>query len=334
LDVKTSVKAFLVDLTTRRAAYLFIGALVLGILAIVFRFGLPWTPALIVAAYGIVLFYAEKVYMLTHSEMTNNSPYFLGFLFFLVALANTFFSYSAQTGDAQLPYLIQQLGSALFPTVVGLPFRQLLFAFSPAQADHDLFFRTLEGELRQSATEFRRSQAELVQLVKEFIEMRRGLFSEEEKAARKYVRNLEKAISLFDESLSNYPAIISSTLSNCSQSLHGLKEKLRELTQAAEHIPPQQFADILAQFDSVKTGACGLASELASLKSTAEQLQALAGSAPASLNAQLISANLAFDEIGKDLRNKTANIQADLTAIDRVLTDFVTVAQTRIEAIR
>jgi hypothetical protein len=329
-----TVKNYLLNLTTRRAADLFFAALVLGIIFILSGFGLPWTPGIVVAAYGSVLLYAEKVCLVSNTEMTNNSPYFLGFLFFLVALASTFNSFSVQASDSQLQYIIRQLGSALFPTIVGLPFRQVLFAYSTSQADQDLFFRTLEDELRRSATEFRRSQAELVQLVQEFVEMRRGLFSEEEKASRRYVQNLEKAIALFDTSLSDYPIVISSTLSSCAQSLQGLKEKLRELSQAAEHTDPRQLSDIVAQFDSVKTSAGGLAGELSNLKSTVEHLRALAEGVPATINERLVSAGVDLDRVRSDLRGKIGSIQSDLTAIDKVLTDFVVVAQGRIEAIR
>jgi hypothetical protein len=329
-----TIKTYLVNLTTRRAASLFFGGLLIGVICILSGFGLPWSPGIVVAAYGCVLWYAEKVCLVSHTEMTNNSPYFLGFLFFLVALANTFHSFSVQASDLQLQYVIRQLGSALIPTIVGLPFRQLLFAYSASQADQDLFFRTLEDELRRSATEFRRSQTELVQLVQEFVEMRRGLFSEEEKASRRYVHNLEKAIALFDTTLSDYPIVISSTLSSCAQSVSGLKEKLRELSQAVEHTDPRQLSDIVAQFASVKTSAGGLAGELANLKSTVEHLRALAETVPAGIKDQLASAKVDLDGVRADLRDKVASIQSDLTAIDKVLTDFVIVAQGRIEAIR
>jgi predicted nucleic acid-binding Zn-ribbon protein len=164
--------------------------------------------------------------------------------------------------------------------------------------------------------------------------MRRGLFSEEEKASRRYVHNLEKAIALFDTSLSDYPIVISSTLSSCAQSVHDLKEKLRELSQAAEHTDPRQLSDIVAQFDSVKSNAGSLAGELSSLKSTVEHLRALAEGVPAGIKEQLVSAKVDIDEVRWDLRTKVASIQSDLTAIDKVLTDFVVVAQGRIEAIR
>ena len=329
-----SVRNYLLNLTTKRAAHLFFASLVLGGACIVLGFGLPWTPALVVVAYGLVLWYAEKAFRVSHSEMTNNSPYFLGFLFFLVALAKTFSSFSVQSSDAQLEYVVRQLGAALFPTIVGLPFRQVLFAYSATQADQDLFFRTLEDELRQSATEFRRSQAELVQLVQEFVQLRKGLFSEEEKAARKYIRNLENAVALFDASLSDYPTMISSTLSNCAQSMNGLKDKLRELTQAADHMQPHQLSDMVAQFEGVKRSAGGLAAELSSLKETTETLRTMAGGMPAEIKVHLLSANADLDEVRADLRTKVASIQSDLSDIDKVLTDFVTVAQRHIETIR
>jgi hypothetical protein len=329
-----SVKNYLLNLTTKRAAHLFFVSLFLGGACIALGLGLPWTPAIVVFAYGSVLWYVEKAFRVSHTEMTNNSPYFLGFLFFLGALAKTFSSFSVQSGDSQLEYVVRQLGAGLFPTIVGLPFRQVLFAYSNTQADQDLFFRTLEDELRQSATEFRRSQAELVQLVQEFVQMRKGLFAEEEKAARKYVRNLENAIALFDASLSDYPAMISSTLSNCAQSMSGLKEKLRELTQAAEHMKPHQLSDMVAQFEGVKISAGGLAGELSALKGTMESLRTTAAGLPADIKVHLLSANADLDEVRADLRTKVANIQSDLSAIDKVLTDFVTVAQRHIEAIR
>ena len=329
-----TIKTYLLNLTTRRAVIMFLAAFGLGLISIVFGFGLPWVPAIIVAIYGSILLYAEKEYLVSLSEMTSNSPYFLGFLFFLIALAKTFHTFSVEATDTQLQDVIRQFGSALFPTIVGLPFRQLLFAYSASQADQDLFFRTLEEELRQSAAEFRRSQVELVQLVHEFVEMRRGLFSEEEKAARRYIHNLEKAIALFDTSLSDYPIAISSTLSSCAQSLHELKEKLLELNQAAEHTHPRQLSDMVAHFDSVKTSAGSLAGELINLKSTVELLRALAEKVPPSIKEQLVSTKVDLDEARSDLRVKIASIQSDLTAIDKVLTDFVIVAQERIEDIR
>jgi hypothetical protein len=308
--------------------------LILGGASIQAELALPWTPGLIVAAYGGVLLYSEMACGVTHAEMTNNSPYFLGFIFFLFSLLTTFRNFSSHGADAQFDYIVRQLGTALLPTIVGLPLRQLLFAHGPSQADQDLFFRTLEDELRRGASEFRRSQAELVQLVQQFVEMRKGLFSEEEKAARDYVHTLERAIGMFQESLANYPSVISTALSACAQSVHALKEKLRELNQAAQQTEPNQLSNMIAQFESVKASAGTLAGELSELRKTVEQLRLLAGAVPGTIKEQLASVKVDVDQVRSELIVKVATIQSDLTAIDKVLSDFVAVAQVRIEAMR
>jgi hypothetical protein len=284
--------------------------------------------------------------------MTNNSPYFLGFLLFLVSLFTTFSRLSMDAADLQVGFIIRQLGAALLTTIVGLPFRQLLFAYSPAQADQDLFFRTLEEELRRSATEFKRSQAELVTLVQEFIEVRKTLFGDEEKASRRYVRNLEKAAALFEQDLTNYPTVISSAISACAESVSALMEKLRELAQATANADGKQISAMIAQFDAIKTGATTLSQELGNLRLSVEQLRSSSATLPAVVKQHLEAAKSDFDAaraavkmqlgmaksdfevVRTELSSKVGTIQNDIEAIDRLLTDFVAVIRERIEAFR
>lgn len=347
-----SVKKYLLNLTTRRAAHLFIASLLLGSAAIWFNFALPWLPALIVAIYGSVLLYTTKVYIISHSEMTNNSPYFLGFLLFLVSLVRTFTGISIEGADVQLGFIIRQLGSALATTIVGLPFRQLLFAYSPAQADQDLFFRTLEEELRRSATEFKRSQAELVQLLQEFVEARKSLFSDEEKASRRYVKSLERAISLFDDDLTNYPKVIAGAISASAQSASTLMDKLRELAQAVSNTDSTQITAAIEQFESIRTSAVSLSEELRNLRGSVKELQNSAGELPAAVQRHLQEAKLDFDAARVDIREqlygakndlasvrgelleKIKTIQSDIDQIDKLLTDFANLTQERIASIR
>lgn len=327
-------KEYFLDLTTRRAAHLFMVAFAAGLASIIWQIGLPWVPPLVVVVYGGLLVYAAKKYSVPHAEMTNNSPYFLGFLFFLVSLLRTFSTFSESTGGIDMGSAIRQLGSALWSTIVGLPLRQLLFAYSPAQADQDVFFRTLEEEIRRSASEFRRSQTELLQLLKEFCELRRTLFSEEEEAARKYVRALEKSIALFEENLTNYPTIIAAALNKCSQSLSTLKEKLRELAQAAESIDVRDLNAIVTEFQNVKSHSAKLAVELSSLQVAVQQLRTSAGELPGTIREHLQSARSDFDTVRNELRKRIDLIEADISQVDKVLTEFVDVAKDRIEAIK
>jgi hypothetical protein len=324
-------RTYLVNLTSRRAVILFLISLACGTLFIVADIGLPWTPALVVCAYGAVLLYCAKVLLVPHSEMTNNSPYFLGFLFFLISLLRTFWSVSSLSDDLQLGPMVHQLGGALLSTVAGLPFRQLLFAYSPSQAEQDIFFRTLEEELRRSATEFKRSQVELIQLIQEFVEARKVSFSEEEKASQHYIKSLEQAVGLFEQSAATYPAVISSALSTCAQSLQVLQEKTRALSQAAQTLAPEQISGIVTEFAAVRETSASLARDLGGLQIAVVQLKQLAAGLPEGM---LRGAQQEFDEVRRQMRRRVDEIQVDLSAIDKVLNDFVALTQERIGVVR
>jgi len=142
-------REFLLNLTARRAFWLFLVCFTAGAGAILFNFWLPWIPCLAVVAYGAALLYSAVALQVSHSESTNNSPYFLGFVFFLASLLRAFYSASFE-GEGQLDLVIHQLGVALLTTVVALPIRQALFAFSPSQTDEDLFYRSSGEALRNS----------------------------------------------------------------------------------------------------------------------------------------------------------------------------------------
>ena len=215
-------------------------------------------------------------------------------------------------------------------TVVGLPFRQLLFAYSPAQADQDLFFHSLEQELRRSATEFKRSQAELVQLVQEFVEARKGLFHDEEQASRRYVRNLEKTVELFDDTLNKYPELIKSALSHCAQSLLALAEKSAELSRSAQSLTTQPFADLVTQFATVRDRTSEMAEEIVKLQQSLNQINIVASELPESVSNQARIAAVTFDQLHNALRDQLQVIKNDVSAIDGVLTDFAELMQERI----
>lgn len=327
------VRTYLVNLTSRRAVVLFIISLVLGSFFIGAGIGLPWTPALVVAIYGSVLLYCAKVLLVPHSEMTNNSPYFMGFLFFLISLLRTFWTVSL-VNDQDLALIVHSLGAALMATVIGLPFRQLLFAYSPSQAEQDIFFRTLEEELRRSATEFKRSQVELIALIKEFVEARQGLFADEEKASRKYIRSLEKAIGLFDESAANYPATISSALASCTQSLTLLQEKSLDLSRAAQTLTPDHITGIVAQFKAVRDQSGDLTEGLGLLRTAVLELERSTAALPDRVSEHLSGVQLDFDKVRMHLRQRVEAIESDVTAIDKVLTDFTILMQERVDAAR
>jgi methyl-accepting chemotaxis protein len=358
-------RAYLVGLTTRQAFGLFSLSLAIGATSIVFNFGVPWVPALAVLIYGSILLISLIKYQVQHSEATINSPYFLGFVLFLLSLFITFRSIALDSDAPQLDLITRQLGSALLTTIIGLPIRQALMALGRTQADQDLFFRTLEDELRQSATEFRKAQTELAQIIRELSESRRVLLTDERKAVSRYVASLRKATEFLDGTVGQYPAVLAAAMEGCSANLDLLKERLNN------------FSSSLAELDGVKiqksfescmglpvavTGVDAALTELrnslaitsrslaevpksllTSLNSTAEpamrslqeSVRAAASSfveAPSGLATAAKEMAATLNDIPSSVRRQIALIEADIANINSILSQFVDILQTKAEA--
>lgn len=328
------IREYLLTLTSRKAYQLFLIAAVLGSLSIWFDIGVPWLPAVIVAFYGMLLFYSAKVCLVTHSEMTNNSPYFLGFLFFLIALFSAFSKTFGANDNVDVGMLLRQLGAALLTTIIGLPFRQLLFAYAPAQQDQDTFYRNLEEELRRSATEFRKSQADLLDLLKIFIQTRDILFAEEERASKKYIKGLSKAASIFDGFHEKYPELISSALEGASVAILDIKDKLEVFNRATGEINPHFLRQLEPFLDNIKVSFRALDETAQGAASAFAKVGTAAGAVPQDLNAVGTKIKMQADELSGELRIRAQAISRDLEQIDAVLEEFVTVAVNRISQLR
>lgn len=306
---------FVATLNTRRVFGVFVVAFAVGLVSIVARAWVPWIPAFVVIAYGCLLLLAARTYHVQHSETTNNSPYFLGFLFFLSSLARTFAGITIEGSETQIDFVVHELGAALLSTIVGIGFRQALFAFSPQIADQDLFFRTLEEELRRSATEFRKSQTELASLLAQFVELRKTLFEDEERAAKKYVRNLERAIALFDDQISQYPTTIGSALTRCKEALETLQTKVVGFSETASRIDSSKLAGAAEQLGILQAAAQALVAELRQFTQS------------------VITIKSETDTLPGQIREKAKLVREDVEQVDALLNEFVTLARGRIEAL-
>ena len=324
------MKAYLLDLTTGRAFHLFFLALSLGALCTWFDAFLPWLPAIFVLAYGGVLLYAEKALLVSHSETTKNSPYFLGFLLTLIALFAVFYTRPPERADLAWGFLVRQLGSALLTTIVGLAVRQSLFAYAPAQQEEDKFFRTIEEELRRSASQFRKTQDDFVQLLQEFIATREVLFSEEEKASRRYVENLTRAITVFDQVYDGYPKQISSTLSKFAKRVDVLAKKIEEMAEATGRIDSTAFTEISQRLEGFQKATSQVSNELDNLRHNVVSLRDVADQFPGRIEQFASDAANRSRVIGTQLGEVIDSIHRDLQAIDSILSDFVRVIQKHI----
>jgi hypothetical protein len=201
-------------------------------------------------------------------------------------------------------------------TIIGLPFRQLLFAYAPGQIDQDNFFRILEDELRRSATQFSKSQAEFVILIQDFIATREILFTQEETASKKYIANLEKASKVFDEALDGIPSQISSALTSCATNVNELKIKLHDLAKASQAVDGDSFALTIKQVDAVKSLATEMSTTLTSVITSITSIGGAAKDA----------------DLG--LRTIVEGMQRDLKGVDAVLSEFIEVTRERISRLQ
>jgi hypothetical protein len=308
------LKIYLVNLTSRRASNLFLLALGVGVIAIWFDVLLPWVPVFVVLLYGLTLFYATTFLYVSLSEMTSNSPYFLGFLFFLFSIYRSFSAF--ETSQLTTSKVIGQLGSALLATLVGLAFRQLIFAYSPGQADQDTFFRTLEEELRSSATQYKKSQAELVGLLHEFVASRELLFTEEAKASKRFVQNMEKTAKVFDSAFENYPTMISTALTESAKGVTKLRKAIDEMAISANELKPPLFNETAREVDALKVATADLTKHISALGESMIVMTRSSGTAASS----------SLETFKK--------IEQEVKAVDAILEDFINVMRNKIAAFR
>ncbi len=288
-----------------------------------FDLGLPWLPALMVACFGSCLVYAEIVGHVAHSDLTKNSPYFLGFTLFLFSLFVTFTRYEHQTDQLQMAFVIRQLGASLLTTVVGLPFRQWLFAYDPSQRDQEDFYHVLEEELRRSAGEFKKAQVELVGLVEQFVETRKTLFADEQNASDQYVSNLKRVVSLFDKTFSEYPHLISSALDSSTKAVENLQARLEAMAVAVASLDSSQLQQVEAELQKLKEQMVGLSDGVGSLTQSVGNLTSRSNDFPIAMGQMFNSASTIAAEGLSELHTQLRVLIKEVGDVDRLISDFV-----------
>jgi len=88
-------------------------------------------------------------------------------------------------------FLFREIGAAILTTATGLFMRQILLASDRAEEAQDRIFRTIAEEVRKDTLEFHDAQKLFVKLIKEFVQAREEMFSDEEKAFAEYLKALK-----------------------------------------------------------------------------------------------------------------------------------------------
>ena len=200
---------FLEQLTPRRAFRLFFAALVLGTVLILSSTAWPpaaWLAAVPLVGYGVALIIAQSRYSIALNGTVKDSPYFLGFLLTMIALAKVFMSVAAApAGSIEVGQIVGEAGGAILATVVGLFFRQFTLFMDRAENAQDLVFQKALRQLREGAVELHKSQEGFAGLVDEFVGVKRRLYSREEAALAKYVARLETGTGVLTRIEEGYP---------------------------------------------------------------------------------------------------------------------------------
>lgn len=301
---------------SRNAAPYFLVWLVAGSAATYFDYRVPWSAAFGVALYCVQLLIGQSKAGGTQGDDFKDSPYILGYVLTLVSLFVAFRTLPGLDESslaAVLPRLVRILGAALLTSIVGFVGRQLLIAYDRGVTERAAIFASIEEELRANAASFRRAQVQLVQLVDDFSKDKQRLRDEEIKALNEYLDSIKTVTKSAATIIRRFDGEIlpkSSTLGN-------------EISKVAG-----KAADLAKTLDEQKLQAAGAfpKKEVDSLTSELVQLKA----AIANLSAAVTTLKKDYGR----LRGVGTEAWKDLQAVDKILSEFIEIAESRINALK
>lgn len=338
------LQKILSSLDSPRAFFLFICALVPSAILIFGGWGKPFAPAIPVLLYGATLAASQDYYFVQLGPAIKDSPYFLGFILTLLEILYVVFV-GFPSGDAA-PFIYREIGAAIVTTAAGLFMRQLLLAGDRSEDAQDRIFRTLADEIKKDTIEFHDTQKLFVGLIKEFVQARERMFSEEEKAFAEYLGALRESAA----KLGNLPKRVESTMS----ALQGSGARIAEISatledglRGAAQSYQRDEAALAAAFAAARDDLTQRAASLAKITGeTSRGLGEFAGSlekasSSASRSADEFSASAAALAAGigaaqrnvSDLTRDLDRIATDLRAVDQIVGDLIGILRDHVAAL-
>jgi len=204
------------ELTPARAFRLFSLALATGLLLLGSSLAAPpiawlaWLPPFV---YGSCLAWAQRRHRVALNGTVKDSPYFLGFILTMVAMAKLFFDVGhIAGGSAGLSAILGEASAAIAATVIGLFFRQLLLSLDRAENFQDAVFQSALKQLNQGAVQLHKAQLEFQGLATEFSRARVSLLQSEEDAHTKYLSQLRAGTAVLSTIEEQYPTRVKALL--------------------------------------------------------------------------------------------------------------------------
>jgi hypothetical protein len=336
---------FLSSLNPHRAFRLFIFALVFSAILIFAGWGKPYSPSLPVFIYGLLLVVSQEYYYVQLGPTVKDSPYFLGFILTLVEIVDILLVGFPQENTNG--FLFKEVGAAILTTVAGLFMRQILLASDPSEETQDRIFRTIAEEVRKDTVEFHNTQTMFVKLIREFVQTREQMFSEEEKAFAQYI----KAFKDSSVKLANLPKRAESLLgaledsgSRISQIVSALETGLNEAADSYRRDVDNVRGSFIAAREQFNAEATSLgktlnttiatlndyASKLSQTASSSARISEDLGNSVSGLSAQIGSVHDRIEHFATDL----GRIASDLKAIDQIVDELVIILRDKLLALR
>jgi len=311
-----AVTKFLSNLNPRRAFALFFGALSVGTIFVFGGWWKPFSPAVPVLVYGAVLAAVQERYFVQLGPNLKDSPYFLGFILTLFEILNVvLIGFPQQNADA---FLFAEIGAAILTTAAGLFMRQILLANDQAEEAQDRIFRTIAEEVRKDTVEFHDTQKIFVKLVKEFVEAREGMFSEEEKAFADYLKALKDGLLR----LGALPKRVEAVLAALEKSGARIAEISSGLEDGLGATAQRLRRDVDGLADSFVDGRKQLGDEILSLAQAVNEVAGRMDGFRAALGQSASSTEQAAKRFGGSVGEFSSKINDATQQIDSLLTDL------------
>lgn len=319
----------LIDFDSRMAMIYFSISFLSGLSFIYFNYYLPWSAIIVVCLYGLLLLYTSVKYRILHSQSTINTLYYLGFLLTLCSLAVAFSNFDVET--VHFNEMVQKFGVAVWTTIAGLTFRQLLISMSFSEKIEDEFYNKLQDQLRKNAADYHSSQNELLLLIKEFTEARKAMFIEEEKISRKYLKAISDSSDLLEKSYEKYTPIVGNNIDAISKLSEKLNKQVREIENSIDRIEMNSLGD---DFISLKRQIAGCVDEFKSMSSSQSFVSQNNERIAEELNNYIEDLKSAISSFVQETNSVSAIIKKDLENIDSILSTFIEIIKERLVNMR
>lgn len=224
--------------------------------------------------------------------------------------------------------------------------RQVLLASDPSEEAQNRIFRSIADEVRKDTVEFHNAQSAFVKLIREFVQTREQMFSEEEKAFAQYI----KAFKDSSVKLGNLPKRAESLLSaledsgsRTSQIVAALEAGLHEAADSYRREVENVRGSFIAARDQFNTEATSVGktlnntiaalndytSKLSQTVSSSVRIGEDLGKSVNDFSSQIGAVRSRMESFATDL----GQIAADVKAIDQIVDELVVILRDRMLAL-